>query len=231
MRATRYRRVMLAALGGLVLAPVLGWAAYATVTWLRFGRPLPDAEPDPLLQRHMPQFDIAEVHRTPVNASAAATFEAARTIDLHRSRVVHAIFRSREALFGATPPARPAALPLVTELLSLGWGVLEEVPGKQLVLGAVTQPWRADVVFRALPPSAFAAFDSAGYVKIVVTLVADAVGPRTSVFRTETRAVATDAASRAKFRRYWSVFSPGILLIRTRALSLVRRKAERDSQP
>jgi hypothetical protein len=175
----------------------------------------------------MPRSDIVEVHRTPVDASAAATFDAARSVDLHQSRVVHAIFRGRELLMGATPPDRPSPLPLVTELLSLGWGVLEEVPGRELVLGAVTQPWRADVSFRALPPGEFAAFDSAGYVKIVVTLAADPVGPHASLFRTETRAVATDAASRARFRRYWSVFSPGILLIRTQALSLVRRAAER----
>ena len=110
---------------------------------------------------------------------------------------------------------------------ALGWGVLGEVPGRQIVLGAVTQPWQSNVVFRALPPNSYASWDSAGFVKIVVTLAADSLGPNESVFRTETRAVATDAASRAKFRRYWSVFSPGILLIRTQALSLVRREAER----
>jgi hypothetical protein len=34
------------------------------------------------------------------------------------------------------------------------------------------------------------------------------------MFRTETRAVATDAESRRKFRWYWSFLSPGIILIR-----------------
>jgi glycine betaine/proline transport system ATP-binding protein len=42
------------------------------------------------------------------------------------------------------------------------------------------------------------------------------------------RALATDAESRAKFRRYWSVFSLGILLIRSERLKLVRREAERN---
>ena len=231
MRTTRRRWTMLATLGGLVLAPALGWGAYAAVTWLRFGRRNARAASDPLMQRHMPRYDIVEVHRTSVRAPASVTFDAARAVDLHRSGVVHAIFRGRELMLRATPPARPRDLPLVTELLSIGWGVLEEVPGRQLVFGAVTQPWRADVVFRALPPRDFASFDSAGYVKIVVTLAADSVGPAESVFRTETRALATDAASRAKFRRYWSVFSPGILLIRTQALSLVRREAEGRRAP
>lgn len=34
------------------------------------------------------------------------------------------------------------------------------------------------------------------------------------MFRTETRVATTDPASRRRFRRYWTVFSAGILLIR-----------------
>ena len=44
---------------------------------------------------------------------------------------------------------------------------------------------------------------------------------------TETRAVATDEASRGKFRRYWRFAGPGILLIRKLLLPAVRREAER----
>ena len=231
MRPRRRRRwLLLAAPGALVLAVALGWSGYAAVTWLAFGRPRTAGAADPLLRRFMPRADIVEVHRTRVRAPASATYEAARTVDLHHSAVVHAVFRGRELMLGADAPPRPAALPLVAELRSLGWGVLAEVPGRQLVLGAVTQPWKADVVFRALPPDAFARFDSAGYVKIVVALAADSLGPRESEFRTETRALATDAASRARFRRYWSVFSPGIRLIRSQALALVRREAERPPE-
>ena len=47
------------------------------------------------------------------------------------------------------------------------------------------------------------------------------------MFRTETRAVATDAAARAKFRRYWSFLSPGIVLIRWLMLGPVKAEAER----
>jgi hypothetical protein len=78
--------------------------------------------------------------------------------------------------------------------------------GRQVVLGAVTQPWKAKVVFRAIPLTECADFDSAGYVKILVTIGVDALGAGRSRLCTETRAAATDAASRAKFRRYWSIF-------------------------
>jgi hypothetical protein len=98
------------------------------------------------------------------------------------------------------------------------------------VFGAVTKPWNADVVFESLEPDAFAAFDRPGYAKIVWTLAAKPVGEKASVFRTETRVATTDAESRSHFRRYWSVFSPGILLIRYEILRLVRREAERLAQ-
>ncbi|HET9985914.1 MAG TPA: hypothetical protein VFQ38_20110 [Longimicrobiales bacterium] len=227
MPGTRRRR-LLVILPGLVLAPALGWGAYAAVAWLTFGHPRPAGTSDPLMDRHLPHPDIAEVHQTRVAAPPSVTYAVARRMDLQRSGIIHAIFRGRELILGATPDARRPHVPLVDELLSLGWGVLEDVPGRQLVFGAVTQPWRTDVVFRALPRESFASFDSAGYVKIVVTLAVDSVGPSDSVFRTETRALATNPAARAKFRRYWSVFSPGILLIRREAVRLVRREAERS---
>jgi hypothetical protein len=117
--------------------------------------------------------------------------------------------------------------PFLEEVLSLGWRILAEEPGREIVLGAVTQPWRADVVFRGIPPEEFAAFDEPGYVKIAWNLAASPVGPRESVFQTETRVATTDPSARARFRRYWLVVSPGILLIRRETLRMVKREAER----
>lgn len=110
---------------------------------------------------------------------------------------------------------------------ALGWGMLAEIPDREIVAGAVTQPWKANVVFRSLPPSEFAAFDEPGYVKIVWTLRADPIGPSASVFRTETRVTTTDMSARKKFRWYWSFFSPGMFLIRWVSLSPLKADAER----
>jgi hypothetical protein len=82
--------------------------------------------------------------------------------------------------------------------------------------------------FDAWPSLAeFTRFDSSGYTKIVWTLAAEPVGPAESVARTETRVVTTDPVSRARFRRYWAVVSPGIQLMRRDGLRLVRDEAER----
>ena len=57
------------------------------------------------------------------------------------------------------------------------------------------------MTFRALPPDQFAAFNEPGYVKIAWTIRADAISETESVFRTETRAIATDPDARTRFRR------------------------------
>jgi hypothetical protein len=64
----------------------------------------------------------------------------------------------------------------------MGWGVLGEIPGREIVVGAVTQPWKTNVIFRALPPGEFAAFDEPDYVKVVWTLRADPTGDGASLF-------------------------------------------------
>jgi hypothetical protein len=113
---------------------------------------------------------------------------------------------------------------------ALGWGVLAEVPGREVVVGAVTKPWEANVTFRALPPDQFAAFSEPGYVKIVWTLRAEPITAGESLFRTETRAVATDATARATFRRYWALLSPGIIVIRWAVLGPVKSEAEQRAR-
>jgi hypothetical protein len=205
------------------------YAGYVGVTWLRYGHPAAASpvDADPLLDRFIPVYDVAERHHIHVAAPPDITFTVACEQDLMALPVVRAIFTAREILLGSQPEttAHPRGLLALTK--SIGWGALAEVPGREVVMGAVTQPWRANVIFRPLPPSEFAAFNEPDYVKIVWTLRADSVDTNASTFRTETRAVATDATARAKFRRYWSFLSPGIILIRWASLGPVKREAER----
>jgi hypothetical protein len=203
---------------------------YAGFTWYRYGKVASGGPRNPLVDRFMPKYEVREVHQTRIAAPADVTFGVAHDLDLRRSTIVRAIFTGRELLMGAEHPKREHASAFLDEVLTLGWGILAEEPGRELVVGAVTRPWEANVEFRGLPPEDFAAFAEPGYAKIVWTLAAKPVGEKASVFRTETRVATTDAESRSHFRRYWSVFSPGILLIRYEILRLVRREAERLAQ-
>jgi len=216
----------------LIGVAAAAYVAYVATAWLRYGHAEPpDAEAtDPLLDRFMARYEIAERHHIQVGAPAEVTFAAAREMDLNQSWVVRTIFRAREVLLGTEPDIVTRPRGIVALTTSIGWGVLAEVPGRELVMGAVTQPWKADVVFRAVPPDQFASFNEPNYVKIVWTLRADPVNGARSIFRTETRAVATDAEAGRKFRRYWSLLSPGIIMIRWMALGPLKADAERRAR-
>src|SRR5262249_41933839 len=73
---------------------------------------------------------------------------------------------------------------------------------------------------------AFASFDEPNLVKIVWTIEAEAVEPRLTRLRTETRAQATDRAARRKFALYWIAFSVGVHFIRWNMLRAVKRAVE-----
>ena len=211
---------------------VAGWLGYAGLAWLRYGSPAPPSrgEADALLDSFIPVYDVAERHEIRVNAPADVTLATAREMDLQRSRVVRAIFRGRELILWSRPDKIERPRALMPFMLSIGWSVLADVPEREVVVGAVTQPWNANVVFRPLSPDQFVAFHEPGFVKIAWTLRADPIGRNQSIFRTETRVATTDTASRARFRRYWSFFSPGIILIRRLSLMPLKRDAEEAAQ-
>jgi hypothetical protein len=178
-----------------------------------------------LLDQFIPNPEFGGRNVTVVAAPADLVFDVASEMDLRSIPAVRAIFWLRETLFRSTPaPRQPQGL--VTETLALGWGRLAERPKRELVMGAVTQPWRADVVFRAVAPEEFAAFAEPDLVKIAWTLEADPIDAVRTRFATETRVVCTSSWARRRFRRYWRLVGIGILLIRWLVLSAVRRDAE-----
>ena len=216
----------------LVAAACGGYGGWAAIEYARYGRPRrrDPAERDELLDKSIPHYDVYERHAVVVNAAPDVTLAAARNQDILESPLISAIFRAREWAMGSTVEAPQRRQGLLGTTLALGWRVLEEVPGREIVVGAVTRPWQADVTFRGIAPAAFAAFDEPAYVKIVWTLRVDPLdhGERCA-FSTETRAVATDAEAAARFRRYWAMAAPGIRLIRRLGLPALKANAERVS--
>ena len=228
------RRARLAAgwLAGGIGLVIASYAAFVGFTWLRYGHPAPPVgeDSDPLLDQFIPVYEVVERHHLRIAAPAEVTLAAATEMNFQQSAIIRAIFKGREWIMGSRVTRDPVPRAFLSQMRAIGWGMLSETPGREIVMGAVTQPWAADVVFRTLPPNEFATFHEPGYVKIVWTLRADPSNAAESVFRTETRVVATDHAARSRFRRYWSFFSPGITLIRRVSLGLVKTEAERRAR-
>lgn len=182
-----------------------------------------------LVERFMPRADVTERHETLVRAPAEVVFDLAQKFDLQSIPIIRALFWLRARMLRATPPPpRLFAKGLVAETTALGWGILAVRPGRELVAGSVTQPWKGDVVFTPVAPERFAAFSEPGMVKIVWTLEAEPLGPALTRFRTETRVLATDAEARERFLRYWLWARMGIIPIRWLLLPALRRQAERQ---
>lgn len=181
-----------------------------------------------LIERFLAHPDITERHEILIRAPADVVFDVAERFDPQSIPLVRAIFRLRARLLRGAQPARDLfAKGLVAETLALGWGELARRPRRELVMGAATQPWKADVNFSPIPPEAFAEYRDPDRVKIVWTLEAEPLGPSLTRFRTETRVLATDDGARQKFRRYWRIFGVGIVMIRWLLLPALRRAAER----
>jgi hypothetical protein len=187
-------------------------------------------EYDALLDRFLPDYDAVERHAVRVAAPAATALAAAMSQDLLGLRLVRAIVRARELALGARRVPRRPSQGLVADMQAIGWGVLAEVPGREVIMGGVTRPWEPNPVFRALPPREFAAFRAPGMVKIAWSLRVDAAGPDASIVRTETRAAATDAWARNRFQAYWAMVSRGTAVIRRALLASVKRDAERAAR-
>lgn len=205
-----------------------GYAAYAAHNWWRYGRPKAPRgdERDEWLNRFMPEYDVAERHFAYVKADAATTLDAAKEQDLMNVAAIRAIFKARELVMGASADDQLRPTGLLALMKSLGWGVLAQLPNREIIVGAVTKPWEANVTFQGVAADQFAEFAKPGFVKIAWTLRADPLPNGTSIFRTETRAIATDEAAREKFRNYWALASPGIALIRRLSLAPLQRAAE-----
>lgn len=206
------------------------YAAYVGAAWLRYGHPYPPVtsiDRDTMLDRFMPEYEVAERHRIHVAAPAEITFQAACEADLMQSPTIRTIFKVRELILGGQPDTAEHPRGLLELTKSQGWNMLAEVPGREIVMGTVTQPWAANVIFQNLSPDQFIEFNEPEYVKIVWNLRADPTISQETDFRTETRVITTDRIAREKFRRYWSFFSPGIVLIRLLLLRQLRTESER----
>lgn len=192
---------------------------------------VPTTWADRLIERFMPQADVTECHETLIRAPAGVVFDVAQTFDLQSIPLVRAIFWLRAKLLRTPEAPTPAfAKGLVAETTALGWRILGERAGRELVVGSVTQPWKGNVVFTPVVPDRFLEFSEPDLVKIVWTLEAEPLGPALTRFRTETRVLATEDEARRKFRTYWRWARFGIVLIRLLMLPALRREAERRQQ-
>ena len=213
-------------------AAVAGYAGLVAWHRWRYGTNVVAVEPGQggLLDRFIPRPEVIEHHSIAIDAPAETVLDAAKQMRLLDSTLVRGIIRARELALGGTPDERMHPGGLFDQMRSIGWVVLAERPGHELIMGAATIPWHAKPVFRSIPAGDFAAFGEPGYVKIAWSLRAEPIDNARSIFHTETRVCTTDPTARQHFRRYWSFVAPGVEVIRIAMLRPLKREAERRFQ-
>ncbi len=183
-----------------------------------------------MIDSFMEEHDVAECHETIVHAPADLVFDVAEHFDLLSIPAIKAIFALRERVFRIKSEQRRSPKGIVEETRALGWGTLGYRHGREIVMGAVTQPWVGNVKFRSIPPETFHAFSEPDFVKIAWTLEAEPVRVGITRFRTQTRVLATDRNARLKFLIYWTFAGLFIVLIRSIGNRAIRQEAERRAR-
>ena len=198
-------------------------------------RPLP-AEPL-LIDQFMPTYDLAVVHARVFRAPPERCFETVVDFDLFQLRAFRVLIGARglpqrlaDTLRRRADQTRAPTRPRfrLRDLPSMGWMLLGERPGRELVFGQVGKPWKPTGGLPSEPVTRaqFAAFDQPGFAKLVESTRVDPYGERSSIVITETRVRCTDPDSRRRFRRYWLVVGPCSHLLRKLSLRMWARKLQ-----
>lgn len=183
-----------------------------------------------LIDDELAVYDLAVTEHTVIDADAGAVYRAARDLDFLevRSPLLTASLFVRglpARLSGRSVPA-PPELRLSSEGTGLpGWVFLGEVPGRELVFGAVGRFWSPDIVWKDVPAERFADFDEPGWGKVACHLLVRPDGPGRAVLSYECRTATTDQAAHRAMARYWTVVRPFVSHIMRATLRTVAAHA------
>ena len=179
---------------------------------------------DSLLDSLMPAFDFGHRHAIVVAAPPARVAEAAETYSFATdgSAFGQLLFLLR----GLTPPSGT----LRAAGRAMGFAVLAEEPGKELVLGVAGRFWaldeRANLI--SLPDArAFVGFSRPGHAKAAMSLRYEPLADGRTRLSTETRVTCVDAAAYRRFTLYWALIGPFSAWLRRDLLSGIARRALR----
>lgn len=170
-----------------------------------------------LIDRFLPEYDFAERHATTIAATPAQIDPHVRALDLSGSRIVRLLFRLR---------GMPRRAVRIDGLEQAGFRLLADAPAEEIVLGLVGRFWTPGGGLCRFDPDDFVGFEEPGWAKAVWGFRMEPQREGRTLLVTETRVRCTDAASRRRFRAYWTVIRPFSGLIRRVALREIKRQAE-----
>jgi hypothetical protein len=187
-----------------------------------------------ILDRLVPTFQAVERHSAMIAASADQVWAALSQVTTGELRLFRLLMGVRvlPGRLVRSPRARfDADEPLLGWAVRFGFTVLGEDARRELVFGAIGQPWRlagGRGMVAVVDGNDFAAFDRAGYAKMAANFRLDPIAGGSAIqLTTETRVACTDPTSARRFARYWRLIRPASGAIRRSWLTAIKRRAER----
>jgi hypothetical protein len=188
------------------------------------------------LDQFLPTYEFHEVHTVTIRASVSLVYTAIKEVTLSEMSVLVPWLLGLRALparlTGDKRPQLAANEALLETMSRNGFVPLAEVPGSEVVIGMIGQPWKiAGGDEPAIhSPEAFLGFDKPDYARIVTNLIViPGSAPDQVSCTTETRIHIPDPAAQRQFQLYWRVISIGSGLLRKMWLNAIKRRAEHST--
>lgn len=193
-----------------------------------------------LIDRFLPRYDFVVAHAGIFRTPPEECYRTARDLDLLADPVIRTLLGLRSLpqrladRLGRSRSAAAQAPPRTFRLGDMvgppiGWILLGEEPGVEIVLGQIGRPWQPVGASEGpvVAPSAFATFDDPGFAKIVFSMGVRPYGIASSILTIETRIALTEPASLRRFTRYWVLVGPFVRLIDRMTLRLLATELRR----
>ncbi|MFC1848203.1 hypothetical protein ACFLXV_02685, partial [Chloroflexota bacterium] len=172
-----------------------------------------------LLDKYIRDFQFNEVHQIAIGARPQDIYPSLKRIDFSRSKVIKLLFTIRGL------PKRMCSL---EGFVDVGFILLEENDGEELVIGAIFHPLKFRPV--AVSPNEFIEFNEKDHVKAVMNFLISEIDENRSLLTTESRVFCTSGKARLLFTPYWWLIRRFSGLIRIKMLQLIKQEAEKSSQ-
>jgi hypothetical protein len=186
------------------------------------------------LDDFLPVYQFNHVHVSIVDAPASTIYQTIREMkpaDL--PPLVHLLFALRAV--PAWLQRKPGHLavehtPIIEQGIGAGFVLLDEIPCREIVLGAIGRFWTFGGDIEIMPDDEqhFRTFDDPRYARAAMNFYLNDRGARGVEVYTETRVYAPTKRVRRLFDRYWWFIAPGSALIRALWLRTIKAKAEQQ---
>jgi hypothetical protein len=176
---------------------------------------------DKLIDQYIPVYDFNEIHHTQINSSPDNIYPLLIPLDMNRSKIIKSLFLLR---------GLPSKNIRLDRMLSEGpFELLEENPGKEMVIGLLTD-WalRDDTISSK---EYFLSYRPEKGIKIAWNFCLTSGPKNITRLSTETRIQCFGDAARLLFSWYWFFIKPFSGIIRMEMLKIVRQQAQQTGLP